>query len=85
MNCDDVTHDQARRVHEALDGPLLYLQRLEQRLTDRAFDPAERFYQLVVEAHNAIHRLSIETHFMSCKTGVGRLPGNGRKPPDPGR
>ena len=55
MNCDDVTHDQARRVHEALAGPLLYLQRLERRLADLAFDPAERFSQLVVEAHNALH------------------------------
>jgi hypothetical protein len=36
------------------------------------FDPRDPFYRIVVEAHNSVHKLSVESHYMSCKSGVSR-------------
>ncbi len=72
MDSSDITPEQAKRIHEVAHRMLGYLHRLEKRLTELSFDPRDPFYALVVEAHNSIHKLSVESHYMSCKGGVSR-------------
>jgi hypothetical protein len=36
------------------------------------FKPDDPVYQLVFKAYDAMHRLSVELHYRSCKSGVGR-------------
>jgi hypothetical protein len=48
-----------------------YLVRLKTRMEEVGFPPADPLYKLVAGAYDAMHRLSVETHYLSCK-GVGR-------------
>ena len=60
------------------DGPfwtLGYLFRLRQRMDKRGFSPDDPLYQLVVNAYDALHPLTVELHYLSCKEGVGRSQG----------
>jgi hypothetical protein len=36
------------------------------------FPRDDKPYLLVVEAYNAVHALSVELHYLSCKSGVRR-------------
>jgi len=40
----------------------------------RGFPPTDPYYLLVVRALDAMHRLGVETHYLSCKGGVGKGP-----------
>ena len=60
---------------EACIGPMLsYLGRLKQRMVLRGLDQGE-LYARVRDAHDAIHRLSVELHYLKCDPGtVARKP-----------
>jgi hypothetical protein len=51
-----------------------YLGRLARRMEERGFPPDDPYYLLVLRAQDAVHRLSVETHYRSCTSGVGRKP-----------
>jgi hypothetical protein len=67
-----VEHWQAGKVKEAV-GPMVgYLYRLLRRMEKVGFGRADRLYDLATQAYDALHALSVETHYLSCKGGVGR-------------
>lgn len=80
MDSSDITVEQARQVHRVIFRSLSYLRRLELRLAHHDFDHTDRFHQLLVEAYDAMHKLSVETHYLSCDGGTGRPP---RRPETP--
>jgi hypothetical protein len=74
MNTDDLTTDQAKQL-QARIGPMLgYLYRLRSRMDKRGFPRDDELRQLVERAYESVHRLSVELHYLSCKSGVGRPP-----------
>ena len=65
-------HWQARRVHEALGPSVRYLHRLQARMLKVGFIQDDLLYQLVSQAYDTILALSVQLHYLSCKSGVGR-------------
>ena len=74
MDSDDFTREQCQRLHETMGRLLQYFQRLERHLEDLQFDRTEKFFRFVFDAQNLMHSLSVETHYMSCDSGVCRPP-----------
>jgi hypothetical protein len=59
-------------LYAALRPALGYLHRMRQRMGRRGFLPNDELLKLTVSAYNAIHSLTVELHYMSCESGVGR-------------
>jgi hypothetical protein len=74
MDRDSVTKDQAKALNTAIQPKLAYLFRLRERMTKAGFPPNDKLYRLVENAYDAMHRLFIELHYLSCD-GVGRPSG----------
>ena len=53
---------------------LCYLTRLSKRMTKRRFPPNDPLAVRTREAYNVLHALNVEVHYLSCDSGVGRLP-----------
>jgi len=68
----DLTTGQAAKINDRIRPLVSYLYRLKERMERRSFPRDDPYYLLVVRAHDAMHRLFVETHYMSCKQGVGR-------------
>lgn len=72
MDFRQITVEQAAKVREQLLPSLRHLQALRNRLQQRGFLPDDRLRQLVEQAHDAVHRLTIDLHYRSVKGGVCR-------------
>jgi len=75
MNSETLKRWQAKKLSEGLYPGLNYLARLRGRMDKAGFPPSDKLYQLVQKAYDAMHALSVETHYLSCN-GVGRPPRN---------
>ncbi len=71
MTDNRITIEQAAALGEKIGPMLAYLGRLQQRM-DKTGRHADELYPLVEKAHNAIHHLSVELHYRTCRSGVGR-------------
>ena len=76
-----VTRSQATDINKALFPKLNYIFRLRARMQKVGFPPDDPLFDLVCKAYDALHRLHIETHYLSCN-GVGRP--SQSDPPDAG-
>jgi hypothetical protein len=74
MDRNSITKDQAKTLNAAIQPKLAYLYRLRERMTKAKFPPDDKLYCLVERAYDAMHRLFIELHYLSCD-GVGRPSG----------
>jgi hypothetical protein len=63
---------EARAFGERIGTTLRFLPRCRDRLHALGFDPKCKLYQGVQDAYDAMHSLSIELHYQSIKSGVGR-------------
>ncbi len=72
MNRDDLTHEQAGKLRDVIGPQMCYLFRLRERMTKTGFLPDDKLYYLVDKAYDAMHKLFIELHYMSCQGGVCR-------------
>ena len=82
---DRLTPEQAAKVRDALGPATGYLWRLVDRLVKVGLDVRDpRLTQLVTEARNAMHALSVELHYQTCAHGVGRPPADGGIDQSPG-
>ena len=71
MNRDDITKSLAKKICQALFPPTNYLLRLRHRMESRGFPMEDPLYKAVCAAYEAVNRLRIEMHYLSCD-GVGR-------------
>jgi hypothetical protein len=76
MDSDDLTPEQAGTLYRGLVGGMNYLLRLRTRMEKAGFRPDDPVYEMVYKAYDAMHRLSVELHYRSCKSGVGRPNGD---------
>ena len=71
MDRTTMTRNDAKVVSEAIRKQLGYLSRLRERMRAVGFPDDDRLLKKVDAAYDAMHRLSVELHYMSCD-GVGR-------------
>lgn len=71
MDRDSLTKDQAKKINAAVQPSLAYLFRLRERMTKTGFPPADPLFQLIENAYDAMQRLFVALHYLSCD-GVGR-------------
>ncbi len=74
MTNEELSTTQARKIFDALHPTLGFLTQLEVRLGQLGFPPTDEYYRKVLAAREAFHRLTVETHYLSCRSGVGRIP-----------
>lgn len=72
MDQNDLKPQDAQLIHDKLRSALQYLARLKKRMIDQKFPENDRLYEDVVRAHEAMARLGVSLHYLSCKGGVGR-------------
>jgi hypothetical protein len=73
MNRGDATNDQAKRLSRGLYPVQNYLYRLRRRMDQVGFPLTDPMFALVDAAYDAVHRLRIYVHYMTCD-GVGEHP-----------
>lgn len=73
MKAEDLTPEQIHRVKAVVSRYHGYLSLLHRRMDLTGFVPGDRLYDLVSEAHKAVHALSVELHYLGVGSGVGRL------------
>ena len=78
MDRTTIKRKQAATINKALWPSLNYLFRLQTRMVKVGFPPADPLYLLVSAAYDAVQRLHVETHYLSCK-GVGRPSADGEE------
>lgn len=91
MRSEDLRPWQAARVSHVLRQTVAYLARLKRRMEQRGFPPDDRLFQLVSQAHSVMQDLTMELHYLACRSGAGRPRRNGndsrghasRRRPDP--
>jgi hypothetical protein len=66
MDRETLKRWQAAKLHEALHPTVGYLYRLRERMQKAGFPPGDLLFQRVCQAYDAVHRLSIELHYLSC-------------------
>ena len=71
MERKSIKRSQAKVINTALFPGLNYLCRLRNRMIKVGFLPDVPLFLLVSEAYDAVYRLHMETHYLSCN-GVGR-------------
>jgi hypothetical protein len=65
---------QARKIRKSLASALGYLTRLKRRMELTGFPPNDPLYLAAVKAQEAMQSLLSSLHYLSCESGVGRLP-----------
>lgn len=72
MDSRTIKPEHARQIADKVGEMLGYLSRLSARMDKTGWPPDDKLRQLVSRAWEAVHALRIETHYLSCKSGVGR-------------
>jgi hypothetical protein len=74
MRSDDITPAQAEQIKVRIRPMMGYLGRLKERMHRRRFPHDDLLFLTVVKAYDAIHELNVHVHYLSCSSGVGRVP-----------
>jgi len=72
VDSNKLTTVQVRLLSEGLFPRVNYLYRLKTRMEKTGFVPGDPLDLPVCRAHEGIHRLWVEVHYLSCESGVGR-------------
>jgi hypothetical protein len=74
MSFARLTRKQAEAFRDKIGPMLRFLLFCRSRLDQRGFDSNGRLYKLVDATHDALHKLHMELHYISCGSGVGEPP-----------
>jgi hypothetical protein len=66
MNKSDINPEQAKQLADAVCRQKAFLYRLRERMEKRGFQASDPLYQKVAAAYDAVFRLWVELHYMSC-------------------
>ena len=72
MRSDDLTSEQTAEMRDAIAATTYYLRRVRERIDKLAFPKDDQLRLKVEAAHDAMHSLWVELHYLSCKIGGGR-------------
>jgi hypothetical protein len=74
MRREDLTREQAEAIKRKIVPMLGYLNRLKRRMNE-VFARDDRLFAEVIDAADALHRLNVSIHYLSCgKSGSGGYP-----------
>jgi hypothetical protein len=71
MDSSELTRDQAKRLREQLLPILRYLEALRTRIDQQAWPKSDRIRHNVEATFDAVHRLTVELHYLSCPGVAG--------------
>jgi hypothetical protein len=60
---------QAEKIKKAIRPTLRYLTLMREQMERKGFAPADKLFQLVCQARDAMQDLSVELHYLSCQGG----------------
>jgi len=63
---------QTKKLDARLRPTLGYLFKLRERMPKCGFPENDKLYQLTMKSYEVLHQLYVETHYLSCKSGVGK-------------
>src|SRR6267142_2596074 len=66
MDRETIRKSQAKVISSALFPGMNYLYRLRERMQKVGFPHDDKLYLLVSNAYDAMHRLSVAVHYLSC-------------------
>ena len=72
MTSHDLSKPQIESLKAQVGWMLRYLAGLQMRMIKRKFVESDPLLQRVRAAHSAVHAMSVELHYLSCDSGVGR-------------
>ncbi len=72
MDKDFLLPWQAAQVGRSIGPAFVYLGRLKARLDALGFPPDDALYRAVKTAWDGMYGLTVELHYLACKSGVGR-------------
>jgi hypothetical protein len=65
---------QAEQLNKTIRRQLNYLRRLQGRMVEVGFSRDDKLLQLVRRAYEDVFSRSVDLHYLSCASGVGRPP-----------
>ena len=74
MESSNLTLAQAAVVNKSIRRHLNYLYRLQTRMVQVGFLPADPLFVKVKAAYDAVFDLFIDLHYRGCSSGVGHSP-----------
>jgi hypothetical protein len=86
MDSDDLTTEQAEKMHRSLFRLANYLSRVVRRMERTGFPPNDPLFKSARRAYDAVCSFCVDLHYLSCKSGVARPPRerkHGRPKTDP--
>jgi hypothetical protein len=86
MDSDELTTEQADRIHKSLFRLANYLSRVVKRMERTGFPPDDPLFKSARRAYDAVCSFCMDLHYLSCKSGVGKPPRkrkHGRPETDP--
>jgi hypothetical protein len=70
MDSRSLTCAQAEKIGKTIGRQLNYLRRLIKRMEHQRFPPKDSLYLEATAAFNAIHKLNVSLHYLSCAPGT---------------
>jgi hypothetical protein len=64
--------DQDLTTEQAIQPTLGFLTQLDRRLAEHGLPPTDGYVRRVTAARDALHDLTVATHYLSLRHGVGR-------------
>ncbi len=74
MDSDELTTEQAERMHKSLFQLANYLCRVVKRMERTGFPPNDPLFKSARRAYDAFCSFCVDLHYLSCKSGVARPP-----------
>lgn len=81
MNSEAIKPWQAEKINKSVGPSLNYLGRLRHRMEKRGFPMSDPYYRTVCTAFDAMQAIFVQTHYLSCTSGVGKAGHNEEKRP----
>ena len=70
MDSNDLTTDQAEKMHKAIFPLVNYLGRMVKRMERAGFPPNDSLFNSARRAYDDVRSLTVELHYLSCKSGL---------------
>jgi hypothetical protein len=78
MRREDIAPKQAEAIKQKIRPMLAYLNRLKRRMDQRKFPHDDTLFNEVVDSADAMHKLNVSIHYLSC----GKTGGHAAQPSD---
>jgi hypothetical protein len=71
MDSDDLTREQIEKIQRVIAPTSRYLLSIRERMSETGFPDTDKIRQSIERAHDALHGLWIDLHYLKCKDQTG--------------